>query len=96
MKNAYEVIKRPVISEKSTALSEVGGRYVFEVAPQANKDQIRDAVEKLFKVDVTAVRTMMVHGKMKRRTKSMVKKTNWKKAIVTLREGQKIELFQNA
>ena len=95
MKSIYDVIKRPVISEKSTALAEVAGRYVFEVAPLASKPVIRDAVQKLFGVKVTEVRTMVMHGKIKRRGKFEVKKTNWKKAIVTLQEGQKIEFFES-
>jgi large subunit ribosomal protein L23 len=94
MRSIYDVIKRPIISEKSTALAEVGGRYAFEVAPQANKIEIRDAVQRLFNVKVREVRTMMVHGKVKRSARSETKKPNWKKAIVTLGEGQKIDFFQ--
>ncbi len=94
MRSVYEVIKRPIISEKSTALAEVGGRYAFEVAPQANKIEIKDAVQQLFNVKVRQVRTMVVHGKMKRTARAQVKKPNWKKAIVTLAEGQKIDFFQ--
>jgi len=75
-------------------LSEVAGRYAFEVAPQANKPEIRAAVQTLFNVKVREVRTMMVHGKMKRVGQHMSKRPNWKKAIVTLAEGQKIEFFQ--
>ena len=66
MRTVYEVIKRPVISEKSTALSEVAGKYVFEVATQANKTEIRDAVQRLFNVEVRSVRTSVMHGKLKR------------------------------
>ncbi len=95
MRSVYDVVKRPVISEKSTALAEVGGKYVFEVAPQAAKEEIRDAVQKLFNVRVRAVRTMLVHGKVKRTGRFEGKRPNWKKAIVTLAEGQKIEFFQN-
>jgi len=96
MRSRYDVIRRPVVSEKSTALAEVAGRYVFEVAPEANKFQIRDAVEKLFNVRVRAVRTMVMHGKVKRAgaTRAELKRTNWKKAIVTLGEGQKIEILE--
>ena len=95
MANLYEVIKRPIISEKSTALAEVGNRYVFEVDTKANKHEIRDAVQRLFSVRVRGVHTMIVHGKVKRLATSMNKKPNWKKAIVTLEEGQKIDFFQN-
>lgn len=94
MRSVYDVIKRPIISEKSTALAEVGGRYAFEVAPQANKLEIRDAVQQLFNVKVRQVRTMVVHGKVKRAGRFENKKPNWKKAIVTLAEGQKIDFFQ--
>ena len=93
MRSVYDVIKRPIISEKSTALAEVGGRYAFEVATQANKSEIKDAVQRLFNVKVRAVRTMVVHGKVKRAGKFEAKKPNWKKAIVTLGEGQKIDFF---
>lgn len=88
------VIKRPVISEKSAALTEVGGRYVFEVDTKANKIQIKQAVQQLFNVKVDKVRTSIVHGENRRVGLHHVKKPNWKKAIVTLKEGQKIELLQ--
>lgn len=94
MENLYNVIRRPVISEKSTALAEVANRYVFEVNPESNKNEIRDAVQKLFSVKVKRVRTLVVHGKVKRLARSTVKRPNKKKAIVTLEEGQKIEFFQ--
>lgn len=94
MRTVYEVIRRPIISEKSTALAEVGSRYTFEVALQANKNEIRDAVQQLFKVKVREVRTMIVHGKLKRTGRFENKRPNWKKAVVTLAEGQKIDFFQ--
>ena len=93
MKSVYDVVKRPIISEKSTALAEVGNRYVFEVAPMSNKQEIRDAVQRLFSVKVTKVHTMVMHGKMKRVGRFETKRSNWKKAIVTLVEGQKIDFF---
>lgn len=94
MRNIYDVVKRPIISEKSTALAEVAGRYAFEVAHQANKLEIKDAVQRLFNVKVREVRTMMMHGKVKRSGQFFGKRPNWKKAIVTLAEGQKIDFFQ--
>ena len=94
MRSVYDVIKRPVISEKSTALAEVAGRYAFEVALQANKQEIRDAVQRLFNVKVREVRTMIMHGKVKRTARFETKRSNWKKALVTLAEGQKIDFFQ--
>ena len=95
MQTLYEVIQRPIISEKSTALAEVGGKYAFEVAVQANKQEIKDAVQRLFNVRVRQVRTMIMHGKVKRVGRFETKRANWKKALVTLVEGQKIEFFQN-
>jgi large subunit ribosomal protein L23 len=94
MRTLTEVIRRPIISEKSTALAEVAGRYAFEVAVQANKQEIKDAVQKLFHVKVCDVRTMIMHGKVKRVGRFETKKSNWKKALVTLAEGQKIDFFQ--
>lgn len=94
MRTLYEVIKRPIISEKSTALAEIAGKYAFEVAPRANKQEIRDAVERLFNVRVSSVRTMVMHGKKKRVGRFETKRANWKKAFVTLAEGQKIDFFQ--
>ncbi len=94
MRTVYEVVRRPIISEKSTALAELAGRYVFEVALQANKQEIRDAVQRLFSVKVREVRTMIMHGKVKRVGRFESKRPNWKKALVTLAEGQKIEFFQ--
>lgn len=70
------------------------GQYVFEVAPRANKIEIRRAVEVVFKVDVEAVNVSHVRGKMRRMGRSTGMTTGWKKAFVTLRAGQKIELFQ--
>lgn len=94
MRSVYDVIKKPIISEKSTALAEVGNRYAFEVAIQANKQEIREAVSKLFNVKVREVRTMIMHGKVKRTGNFLNKRSNWKKALVTLVEGQKIDFFQ--
>ena len=94
MRSVYEVIRRPIISEKSTALTELGGKYAFEVSVQANKHEIRDAVQRLFNVKVREVRTMLVHGKVKRVGRFETKRPNWKKALVTLAEGHKIEFFQ--
>lgn len=94
MRSVYDVIRRPIISEKSTALAEVGNKYAFEVASQANKQEIRDAIQRLFNVKVRSVRTMVMHGKLKRIGRFEVKRSNWKKALVTLSEGQKIDFFQ--
>lgn len=88
------IVKRPIISEKSTVSAENLNAYSFEVAPTANRKQVKEAVEKLFNVKVKNVRTMIMHGKVKRSARALYKRTNWKKAIVTLNEGQKIQFYQ--
>lgn len=92
--NIYQVLKRPVVTEKTTALRESVGNYVFEVAPDANKIEIRQAVEKLFGVRVADVRTSVVRGKFRRTRKGLGRKPNWKKAVVTLVGDDSIELFE--
>jgi large subunit ribosomal protein L23 len=91
----YEVIRRPLITEKNTMVS-VQDKYTFEVAPEATKPMIRRAVETLFKVDVTDVNTSRVHGKLRRVGKSRGMTRSWKKAVVTLKAGQRIEAFGSA
>jgi len=94
--DAYSTILRPVVSEKSTILGDQG-KYVFEVAPDANKIQIKHAVEEAFankKVQVTAVNILHVVGKQRRRGKSVGMTRAWKKAVVTLRAGQRLDLFE--
>ena len=89
----YEVLRRPLITEKNTML-QAQGKYAFEVDAEANKHQIKQAVEKAFKVTVTAVNVMTVPGKTKRVGKRMVLTPSHKKAIATLKPGDKIELFE--
>jgi large subunit ribosomal protein L23 len=89
----YEVLRRPIISEKNTALQEQN-KYVFEVAQEANKYQVKQAVEKAFKVRVVAVNMITVPGKTRRVGKRQVKTSPWKKAVATLEAGQKIEFFE--
>ena len=89
----YEVLRRPLITEKNTML-QAQGKYVFEVAEEANKHQIKQAVEKVFKVRVMAVNVMTVPGKTKRVGRRMVLTPSHKKAFVTLKAGDKIELFE--
>ena len=91
----YDVLRRPVITEKSSLLQE-GGRYVFEVASKANKVQIRQAVEKAFSVKVTTVNVMTVRGKRKRYGSRLTARPSWKKAVVTLKQGDRIEIFEGA
>ncbi len=96
MSTVYDVIKRPVITEKGLTLKENDRTLCFEVNNKASKQQIQEAVEQLFKVKVQAVRTMVVPGKMRRRGKYMGYRSDWKKAYVTLREGEKmIEYGEN-
>lgn len=94
MMNAYDVIKRPIVTEKSSLLKEKTNSYVFEVAKAADKTTIKSSVEKLFNVKVKAVRTITQRGKVKRFGKSMGQTSAFKKAIVTLVAGNKIELFE--
>ena len=89
----YDIIRRPIITEKSNEMSELN-QYVFEVASGANKMQVREAVEVIFDVTVTKVRTMVMPAKRARRGRSWYTRTKqWKKAIVTLEEDNSIELF---
>jgi large subunit ribosomal protein L23 len=89
-----KVIIQPLLTEKGTGLQEALNQVQFRVEMRANKIQIRDAVEKLFEVKVLSVRTQIVRGKTKRRGKFEGKRANWKKAIVSLAEGETIEFFQ--
>ena len=96
MSTVFSVIKRPVITEKGLTLKENERTLCFEVADSASKKQIQEAVEQLFKVKVAAVHTMVVPGKMRRRGKYTGYRSDWKKAYVTLREGEKmIEYGEN-
>ena len=89
----YEVLRRPLITEKNAAL-QAQGKYAFEVAGEATKPQVKQAVEKAFKVKVTAVNVMTVPGKTRRIGRREVLTPSWKKAFVTLKPGDKIELFE--
>jgi large subunit ribosomal protein L23 len=96
MKEAYHIIRRPLITEKSTQQKDAGRQYSFEVDRGANKIEIQSAVERLFKVKVLQVRTSNILGKVKRLGKRFGKRSDWKKAIVTLREGDRIDFFEGA
>jgi large subunit ribosomal protein L23 len=90
----YDIIKRPVITEKSHMMAEVENHYVFEVDMRANKIQIAEAVVKIFDVDVLKVRTMVMAPKRGQRGRKLyIRRKAWKKAIVTLPQGQTISLF---
>ena len=92
--NPSDILKRPLITEKATHLKGVANAVSFEVDRRAKKKQIQEAVEKLFKVKVETVRTMNVSGKVKRRGRTVGLRPGWKKAIVTLKQGDKIEFFE--
>lgn len=95
MASTSDILKRPlVLTEKGTNLKEEHNQFSFEVAREATKHQIRSAVETAFGVKVLGVRTLIVRGKMKRMGRGYAKTQNWKKAIVTLREGDKISFFE--
>ncbi len=89
----YQILRRPLITEKHTIL-QAQGKYAFEVLTEATKPQIKQAVEKAFKVGVTSVNVMIVPGKRRRRGRRQLPAHHWKKAIVTLKPGDKIELFE--
>ena len=95
MQNLYEVIRRPVVTEKSTDLKETKNVIAFEVNRRASKPEIKAAVEKLFKVKVRSVRTLNIAGKVVSLGRTSGKRPNWKKALVTLVEGSTIEFFEN-
>ncbi len=94
MMNVYSIIKRPLLTEKSTAERLQKNRYTFEVDIRATKKQIKEAVKKLFNVTPIEVRTMIVRGKTRYIGRTLSKKPNWKKAIVTLKEGEHIDIFE--
>lgn len=92
-----QILKRPlVLTEKGNRLREQHNQFLFEVAPTANKIQIRDAVETLFSVHVKEVRTLIVRGRMRRMGRGKAKTRNWKKAIVELKAGETIDVFEGA
>jgi large subunit ribosomal protein L23 len=91
--HVYEVLRRPVITEKDTFLKN-WNKYTFEIAQDANKLQVKEAVEKAFNVTVLDVNTMTVKGRVKRRGRFLGKTAGWKKAVVTLKPGDKIEFFE--
>ena len=93
MKSPYEILRRPVITERATILADLNdaAQYVFEVARTANKVEIASAVEKIYNVKVKRVNTILVKGKLKRQGRTQGHRADWKKAFVILEKGQKIE-----
>lgn len=96
MRSVYDILRKPRITEKGSLQAEQVPTVVFEVPLDANKSEIENAVRKVFNVDVEQVRTMIVRGKVKRRGRHIGKRSNWKKAIVTLAEGSEIDFFGSA
>lgn len=92
----YDIIKRPLVTEKSNIQKETANQLTFEVDRRANRIEIRRAIEQIFNVRVASVRTMQVTGKVKRRGRTLGKRRDWKKAIVTLRPGERIDFFEGA
>jgi len=94
MLDTYQIIRRPIITEKGSLLKDDNNQLVFEVNLGANKSEIKKAVEKLFKVTVLSVRTQNRLGKRKRLGRSVGRRKNWKKAIITLKEGHRVDFFE--
>ena len=94
MKDPRSIVRRALITEKGTVLRETRNQYHFEVACDANKIEIKHAIEAIFSVKVGSVRTQQLRGKVKRQGRYAGRRSDWKKAIVTLKPDQKIELFE--
>lgn len=90
----YQTILRPIVTEKGTTLKDENNQIIFEVDPRSNKSEIKKAVEKLFKVRVISVHTQNRLGKPKRLGRSVGRRKSWKKAIVTLKEGDRVDYFE--
>lgn len=96
MKHYSEILRSPLITEKGTLVNEQANQVLFRVAPDANKVEIQKAVEQFFNVKVVKVRTVRVLGKTRRVGRSSGRRSDWKKAYVTLAEGQRIDFFEGA
>jgi large subunit ribosomal protein L23 len=94
--HTFEVLRRPLITEKSTILQDAQNKYAFEVDTRANKVQVKSAVEQAFNVKVTDVNIATIKGKRKRFGPKLVKRPSWKKAVVSLRPGDRIQIFEGA
>jgi large subunit ribosomal protein L23 len=94
--HTFEVLRRPLITEKSTILQDAQNKYAFEVDTRANKVQVKSAVEEAFNVKVTDVNIATIKGKRKRFGPKLVKRPSWKKAVVSLRPGDRIQIFEGA
>lgn len=94
--NPHDVLKKPLLTEKITALREMKNSVAFAVDRRATKVDVRRAVEKVFQVKVTTVNILNVKGKRKRQGRFVGKRPDWRKAIITLKEGEKIEVYESA
>ncbi len=94
MKSTYGIIKKPCLTEKGISLQEECNHLVLRVDPRANKIEIKQAVESMFNVEVEKVRTANMHGKKKRIGRNMGRRSDWKKAIVSLAEGHSVDFLQ--
>jgi len=94
VRNPRSVILKPLVTEKGSKLREDGNKYLFSVVSDANKIEIKRAVQEIFNVKVKDVQTLVMHGKVKRMGAFQGKRPDWKKAVVTLEEGQSIDLFE--
>jgi large subunit ribosomal protein L23 len=96
MREVHDIIINPLVTEKSTTQREGQNQYSFKVNKKANKIEIKEAVERLFKVKVREVRTATIRGKVKRLGRRFGKRPDWKKAVVTVNEGDRIDFFEGA
>jgi len=96
MKSIYEVVKKPLFTEKGSSLKESENKLLVEVGKNANKVEIKEAIEDIFKVKVEKVATIKVHGKWKRYGKSLGKRSDRKKALITLKKGEKLDFIEGA
>ena len=94
MRDPRSIILKPLVTEKGSRLREAGNKYLFQVARDANRIEIKQAVKAIFNVKVKDVKTIVVHGKIKRMGMFSGKRPDWKKAVVTLEEGHSIDLFE--
>jgi large subunit ribosomal protein L23 len=92
--SAEAIVISPLVTEKGTIVSEKSNQVVFRVRPDASKDHIREVIEDLFKVSVIKIRTANFLGKERRRGRTIGRRPNWKKAYITLKEGDRIEVFE--
>jgi large subunit ribosomal protein L23 len=96
MKSIYETVKKPLFTEKGSSLKESENKILIEVGKNANKLEIKEAIEDIFKVKVDKVATIKVHGKWKRYGKSIGKRSDRKKALITLKKGEKLDFIEGA